>query len=493
VRHARRALVGLCVTVALTGATSASAAAPAMKLGFTDLSGLQSGLDAERPLDLEHLKATRATSARIMWKWRDVEKVKPPDDAAAQDPAYAGYDFTALDALLRDTQAAGVEPLLMFYYSPDWWEGPGRPAISDDFPRGTWKPDPAAYGRFLSAAARRYSGTFADPQHPGQALPRVKLWQIWNEPNLYTYLTPQWTESGGHFRATSPGFYKQLLSAGYDGVKSVAADNTVITAGTAPFGDVPKTALARIQPARFVRDLLCVDGRARPKARNCRSKPAKFDVLAHHPYPIGPPGRHAINADDVVIPDFAKLTAPLKIALKAGNVFPRAKSKPVWCTEMSWDSNPPDPGGIPVVQQARYAAGAIYVLWRQGVTALYWFNLRDDPKGRGYQYGLQSGVYYRGDTVAQDTPKPAVQAYRFPFVAYRAYSNFKGHGTAKLWGMAPAPGSVQIQKLSGSTWKTVATARARSNHVFELRVSAGRGVRLRAFQAGEASIDAKVF
>jgi hypothetical protein len=217
--------------------------------------------------------------------------------------------------------------------------------------------------------------------------------------------------------------------------------------------------------------------------------------LAHHPYPIGPPGRHAINADDVVVPDFAKITGPLKVALKAGNIFPKTKSKPVWATEMSWDSNPPDPGGIPAGQQAQYAAGAMYVLWRQGVSALFWWNLRDDaPDSAGtYRNTLQSGVFYRGATIPQDTPKPAVTAFRFPFVAYRRYSNFAGHGTAKLWGMAPAPGGVTIQRKAGSKWKTVGHAKARADHVFLMRVPATRGTRLRAVQAGQASIDAKVF
>jgi hypothetical protein len=361
-------------------------------------------------------------------------------------------------------------------------------------------PDAAAYGRFMTAAARRYSGTYPDPLRPGQMLPRVRLWQIWNEPNLFVELNPQWRKSGSAWVPASPELYRGLLTAGYDAVKSVAADNKVVTAGTAPYGEAKycdgsscPAGGPRIQPARFVRELLCVTGGAKPKAVNCRAKPAKFDILAHHPYPIGPPGRHAINPDDVVVPDFAKLTTPLKIALKAGNIVPKTASKPVWATEMSWDSNPPDPGGIPAGQQAQYAAGAIYVLWRQGVRALYWWNLRDDPKGQGYTYGLQSGVYYRGDTVAQDTPKPAVTAFRFPFVAYRAYSNFAGHGTALLWGMAPAAGRVDVQKQVGSSWHTIKSATAKSDHIFQLRVSASRGTRLRAVQAGEASIDAKVF
>jgi hypothetical protein len=449
---------------------------------------------------MEHLKAARGRSIRIMWSWARTEKAKPPTDDAARDPGYTGYDFSDLDDMLRATAGAGVEPLLMVNRAPDWWEAAGRPPVSRDVPAGTWRPDPAAYGRFMTAIARRYSGTYPDPLLPGQTLPRVRLWQIWNEPNLFIELNPQWRRSGGRWVPNSPELYRGLLSAGYDAVKAVAPDNTVVTAGTAPYGEATYCAGSscpaggpRVQPARFVRELLCVSGREHLKARNCRATPAKFDVLAHHPYPIGPPGRHATNPDDVVVPDFAKIIDPLKTALAAGNVFPKARSKPVWATEMSWDSSPPDPGGIPAGQQAQYAAGAIYVLWRQGVRALYWWNLRDDAKGAGYTYSLQSGVYYRGATVAQDTAKPSLTAFRFPFVAYRRYSNFAGHGTALLWGMAPAPGRVEIQRQAGSGWKTIKSATARGDHVFQLRVAAGRGTRLRAVQAGEASIDAKVF
>jgi hypothetical protein len=347
--------------------------------------------------------------------------------------------------------------------------------------------------------ARRYSGTYPDPLQPGRTLPRVRNWQIWNEPNLFVELNPQWSGTGARARPASPGLYRELLSAGYDAVKSVHASNVVVTAGTAPYGEPTPcegsacpTGGPRVQPARFVRDLLCVTTAL--KARNCRRTPAKFNVLAHHPYPIGPPGRVARNPDDVVVPDFAKLMKPLAVALKAGNVYPRTKTKPVWATEMSWDSNPPDPGGIPAGQQAQYAAGAMYVLWRQGVKAMFWWNLRDDPPvGDDYSVSLQSGVYYRGATVAQDTPKPSLTAFRFPFAAYRAYSNFKGHGRAKVWGMAPKRGKVRIQRKRGSRWLTVTRVKTRADRTFLLRVSAGRGVRLRATQDGEASIDAKVF
>jgi hypothetical protein len=229
-------------------------------------------------------------------------------------------------------------------------------------------------------------------------------------------------------------------------------------------------------------------------ARTCRSTPAKFDVLAHHPYPIGPPGRHAINPDDVVIPDIAKLTKPLHLAIKAGNVFPD-KAKPVWATEFSWDSSPPDPGGLPAVQQARWLAGAFYVLWRQGVSTVLWWNMVDQDKGRGYQYSLQSGFYFRGASVAADKPKPSLRAFRFPFAVYRRYADFAGHGSAKLWGMAPKPGPVEIQRQKGAhgRWQTIRTLRAGADRIFQGRLNARKGTRLRAWQGGQWSVDWKVF
>jgi hypothetical protein len=244
-------------------------------------------------------------------------------------------------------------------------------------------------------------------------------------------------------------------------------------------------------PARFVREWLCVSGRTKPRARNCRQTPAKFDVLAHHPYPIGPPDRHALNPDDVGIPDFDKLKRPLAAAIKAGNVFPR-QTKPIWATEMSWDTSPPDPNGVGLMRQAHYAAEAMYVLWRQGVDAMVWFNLRDDPKDRGFQFSLQSGVYLRGPTIAADKPKPSLTAFRFPFVASATRGTAVKRRMAKIWGIAPSPGIVQIQRRSGVVWKTVRTVRAGDNRLFQTRLPASRGTILRAVQAGEASIDSTV-
>ena len=37
----------------------------------------------------------------------------------------------------------------------------------------------------------------------------------------------------------------------------------------------------------------------------------------------------------------------------------------------------------------------------------------------GYFYSYESGLYFRGSTIANDFPKPSLNAFRFPFTAYR--------------------------------------------------------------------------
>ncbi len=41
--------------------------------------------------------------------------------------------------------------------------------------------------------------------------------------------------------------------------------------------------------------------------------------------------------------------------------------KRLWATEISWDSSPPDPQGVPIAEHARWLEQALYVLWSQGV------------------------------------------------------------------------------------------------------------------------------
>src|SRR5947209_12000350 len=104
---------------------------------------------------------------------------------------------------------------------------------------GTWKPSPTEFAQFARAAARRYDGSFPDPRNPTDDLPRVRYWQAWNEPNLDTYLTPQWVRTRHGFAPASPGIYRSMLNSFYTAIKTMGRSNVVATAGIAPYGNPP--------------------------------------------------------------------------------------------------------------------------------------------------------------------------------------------------------------------------------------------------------------
>src|SRR5204863_1426434 len=139
-----------------------------------------------------------------------------------------------LDVALRAAKAAGLDPLLVPFVAPDRAEAPGRWRYAT---AGTWAPRPEALGDFATALARRYSGAFADPLLRGAALPAVRRWQAWNEPNLPQFLQPQWIAAKGRWKAYSPLRYRAMLNAFSAGIHAVQPTAAVATAGTAPLGE----------------------------------------------------------------------------------------------------------------------------------------------------------------------------------------------------------------------------------------------------------------
>lgn len=439
---------------------------------------------------LQRMRATGTSTYRVMVIWSDVARgatAAPNPTTLAADPAWSGYRWDDVDRLLRATAAAGLRPLVWFARAPSWAEGAGRPPVSTLVPAGTWKPNAAQLQQFAKAFATRFSGRYPDPAAPGQSLPRVDLYQGWNEPNLYTEITPQYEQIKGRWTVTSPARYRALQNASYTGIKSVNRSATVLTAGTGPFGGFDRSD-PRVPPAKFWRELLCVTKKGSTYKANRKCPKLKFDGWAHHTYPIGPPTRTARNADDAVVPDMPKLTKVMAAAQRAGLVKQKA-AKNLWMTEMSWDSFP-DPNGLSLADQALYMQGAFYVLWKAGVQHVLWWNFRDQGKGNDWNATLQSGVYMLGanpNDPGQDVAKPSLTAFRFPFAAYRF------RGVAALWARPPATGPVEVQVQSGGTWKKVATLRPRSGGVVSGRLRVNPGVTLRAVQGSEVSLTWRTF
>jgi hypothetical protein len=392
----RRSLLATFAVVALAAATfpAADAGARTPTLGFADPLFVSSdpGL---RGLWLKRSVDAGAGIARLTVSWRAIAPQMPPAGFRPAAPDEPAYDFALLDADVHDATAHGLKVLFTVVSAPDWAEGPGRPGGAEP---GTWDPSPSAYGAFASALAARYSGAFPDPAQPGSMLPRVRYFQAWNEPNLHDFLNPQWR--GSH--PASPGIYRSLLNAFYKGVKSEQPSALVVTGGTAPYGDSGHG--GRMRPVLFLRTLVCLHG-SRLRAGHCPSKP-HFDILAHNPIDAFSPHTHAPFANDVSTPDIGKLTRVLRRARQAGTVRPGA-AKPIWATELWWESKPPDRTGVPLRRQARWYREAIKLLGREGVRVAILLQVRDAAPLPSFRQSTQAGLFF-----LDGRAKPAFRAVR---------------------------------------------------------------------------------
>lgn len=440
-------------TVAFAAVVALSLAPPAqaqrgLTTGFFDSVYAESDEVAASWLD--RTASLGAGRVRQSVSWRDIAPPQRPAGFDAADPAASGYRWAALDLVVQRLDARGLDVLLSIDRAPDWAEGPRRRA---GVPPGAWRPDPAALADFGTAIARRYSGSFG-------GLPRVRDFMLWNEPNLERYLAPQWTRRGHGFRAASPAHYRRMLGAFGPAIKAVHSDNRVIAGATSPYGD-PEPGGARMPPARFVREWLCVN------ASGCRRQ--SFDVLSHHPYSVGHPRRRALNRDDVSIPDLGKLTRLLRAARRKGTI---TRTPRLWVTEVSYDSRPPDPRGVPAAKHARWVAETLYLSWKQGAGAVIWLLIRDAAPTPSYAASYQSGMFLR-----DGTPKRAARAFRFPFVV----------DGRRAWGKSPAAGRLVIERRSGRRWRTVRRLQVRKGAVFVRRVAKARGAAYRARVGSEIS------
>lgn len=457
----------LTLLLCTANAIPATAARP-LALGFYD--DVYMSDTAERDRWVLRTAGVGSDAVRIGVGWVAPDTDNRPAGFAPRDPADPNYNFDRADAAIKSATAQGLRVLVSFSRAPRWAEGPNRPASATS---GSWRPSPSAVGDYAVALSRRYSGTFPDPNEPGVNLPRVQGFQLWNEPNLSTYLSPQWRRG----RAFAPGHYRRMLRSFYSAIKSVRPSALVVTAGTAPFGDLGRRG-QRMMPLRFVRELLCVRSRRRRLERLRCPTPARFDVLAHHPYSVGSPRRKALNADDVSIPDMRKLAGVLRFAERSNRALPRKRHR-LWVTEVSYDSKPPDPDGLPAAQHARYLQEALYLLWRQSVDTIFWFQVRDQAPDPSYAATNQSGVFLRDGTA-----KPAAVAFRFPFVVERMSQR-----SLRAWGRSPKAGVVTIERLRSGTWQTVRSLEVGRHGIFLTRIpSAATPDRLRARVGPEQSL-----
>jgi hypothetical protein len=249
----------------------------------------------------------------------------------------------------------------------------------------------------------------------------------------------------------------------------------VLAGSLAPYGDPPGH--PRIRPLFFLRELFCLEGRRKLTPQQC--PPVRADVLAVHPINIsGGPRRSANHPDDAASGDIGELKRVLRAAETAGNVQPGGR-RPLWATEFwFWRLAGADSqeGGLPPQRVARYVEEGLYLLWRERVQVAVYFRLRDTvitepPLGL---FSFES---------TGSTPKPVLQAFRFPFVADR-----RSKKSVRAWGKSPSAGRLSIELRKGGGWRSVKRIGVQRGEVFTTDLRLRRAAILRARVAGEQSL-----
>ena len=379
-----------------------------------------------------------AEYVRLSASWRSIAPADRPDGFDASDPASPGYAWDALDGTVEAAEAAGLTPILDIADTPRWAYAHNQSGVNAGSPR------PTALGQFARALATHYDGVDGSPT--------VRVFEVWNEPNLSLDLSP-----------ATASVYRPLVNAVAASVHAVDPDNLVVAGGLDPFGHKKshKQKWYSVAPLAFMRSLLCVSKGPHPHA-TCRKR-VQFDVWSHHPYTYGGPFGRAQMPDNVELGDLPRMRAVLRVGARLHRVV-SAKPVQFWVSEFGWDSAPPRRRAAPMALAARWTSESLYQAWRSGVSLLTWFGLEDQQSPSPYQ----SGLYFHADSLFDARPKPVLTAFRFPFVAILHRS------AVMVWGRDATSDrqSVTVWFRHGSHghWRTVGTIVANSNGIFRARL-----------------------
>ena len=449
-------LLGCVLAVVLAAPASAFST---LELGIhePDAVGTDSG-------KYDAIRDAGADMSRITAYWARIAPsgAEKPAGFDPRNPADPRYDWGLLDNFVRSMSSRGVEPFVTTLEAPAWAEGDDAADRAKRFSHaGAYRPNAKEFGDFMFAMATRYSGSFRDAS--GSVLPRVRYFQMWNEPNFGQYIVSQ-------RQRDIPPIYLKLLNAGYDSVKSVSKSNVVISAGFGPYGNNQNA--TDVEPQLFMRTIMCLTGRGGNNLkvkRGCNLPKPKFDVWAQHPYTlIGTPTSRAGNPDSASLGDMGAIRRTLDFAVRKNRISPRG-SKKLWATEFAWLANPPglvNAGrqiGKSPATHAAYLSETLYRLWRQRFSALIWYGLHDQQSNH-----FPTGLYQGGFPNA--TPRPALGAFKFPFFADES------RGGVLFWGMVHNGGrtNVRIERQVGDTFKRVTELTTDSRGMFFTRLRGKR-------------------
>jgi hypothetical protein len=401
---------------------------------------------SHRTARLNELQSLGIDIVKVRVNWRFIAPKKRPRGFNGADPAAYGAAWTPYDELVSGAQARGMDVMFQLGTAAPEWATPGKSAIRS--------PNPAEFGKFAEAVGKRY--------------PSVHLFSVWNEPNLVSWLSPQYS---GKVPA-SPRIYRGLLNAVYGGMqRSGHGSDQLLVGELLPFSRSSGNSTKKIRPLTFLRELACLDSHYRPfrgstaRKRGCSGfKSIPGTGLAYHPYTLsGGPNVRTPNKDDASIRDLGRL----RTAINRLRGRHRIRSYwPIWITEFGFQSRPPDPYGSPIKKIPGYMGESEWLAYKNSRVRSYaQYPLVDDP---GHIAGFQSGLRFHNGKA-----KPYVwAAFQRPF-----FAKYSGSRVELFGGIRARPGSnVTVQSKNGrkAKWRTIRTVTLNSRGYFDISARLSR-------------------
>ena len=415
----RRVAIGAIGAAAVIAGLAALPAASVAK--SSQLAMIQDGGGLTTPQQtFQEFRALGANTVRIIVNWNSVlsesaraSKTKPRgfnagDPNAKQYTGWAPYD----NAVTAAKQYGMKVDFTVTGGAPRWAEGKDIPAEGVKELSFAWKPDPKAYGQFMSAVATRYDGSFK-PKGQSKALPKVSFWVIYNEPNFGQDLGPQATNTSRTL--TGASLYRGIVDAGWKALQAHHAHDTILIGELAARGfylsngrhssSAPQGFPGNYGQTRalyFLRSLYCIGTNGKPLSGNAaktvtcptsskgfrNAHPGLFKAsgFGDHPYPVnGTPLNDGKTTDYATFPELGNLAAPLD---KANRAYGSSKKYAIYNDEYGYITNPPnnDPKQryVSPAKAADYINWAEYLSWKSPRIASYMqYLLKDPPNNSG--------------------------------------------------------------------------------------------------------------
>ncbi len=409
---------------------------------------------------LAALRKLGVGAIRMQLQWQVIapgatSATRPRGFNAADPAAYPATAWKAYDAIAIDAVRDGISvAYLLTGGAPRWAVGSGSPAGSES---PYWKPSAAEYGQFVRAVATRYSGRYRPPGSTS-ALPAVRFWEIWNEPNFGQDLAPQTVARSA--APAAPALYRGLLDAGWNALQATGhGHDTVIMGSLSPrgFNAAPSPKFPQglpgyfstTKPLQFLRSLYCVDSLYQPlqgaaaAAASCPATPAStqrfraghpglFEASGFgiHPYPFDlPPAQ--VDSHDPDYAEFGQLPRLASALDRLQQAYGSSKRLAIYNTEFGYITDPPNRSThygrhfLSPRVAADYLNWAEYLTWRNPrvATTMQYLLYDPYPKASGFSTGL---ISYAG------APKPTYDAYRMPL--YLPVSSVRRGRPLEVWG-----------------------------------------------------------